>query len=223
MLRVVRSRDDAAAAGDLAAQVVLGGMHYEGRGGAARDHAAALAWARRGAAGHMIDGNFMVATMNELGEGGLAAGGADGPRLYRIAAEAGHPVARYRLGVCYSKARGVQQDRAEAARHWRIAAELGWPPAQADMANSLIHGIGVEQNFAEALRFAKMADASGHPHGALHIGIMHHNGWGRAADHTAGVKWLSKAARMGDEPSRQLLMGWAVGGDSESQAALARL
>ena len=54
-----------------------------GGGGAARDHAAALGGARRGAAGHMIDGNFMVATMNELGEGGLAAGGADGPRLYR--------------------------------------------------------------------------------------------------------------------------------------------
>lgn len=188
-----------------------------------KDAKAALAWARRAAAANVVDGHFTVGMMHELGEGGLAAGGAEAPRLYRIAADAGHPGARYRLGVCYSKGRGVAQDRAEAARHWRLAADAGWPPAQADMSNSLVHGVGVAVDYREAMRYAKLADASGHPHGALQLGMLHQNGGGVPPNHREAVKWLAKAAAMGEEQSMRLLQGWAIAGDADAQAALGRL
>ncbi|MBO7271401.1 MAG: sel1 repeat family protein [Bacteroidaceae bacterium] len=41
------------------------------------------------------------------------------------AAENGHPVAQYDLGVCYYNGKGVSQSRDEAVKWWRIAAQQG--------------------------------------------------------------------------------------------------
>jgi TPR repeat protein len=44
---------------------------------------------------------------------------------YSKAAETGHPVAQYDLGVCYYNGKGVPQSRDEAVKWWRVAAQQG--------------------------------------------------------------------------------------------------
>ena len=132
-------------------------------------------------------------------------------------------MARYRLGVCYSKGRGVPQDRAEAARHWRQAADAGVPMAQADLANAFVHGVGVAKDYKSALLYARKADESGHPHGSLQLGALFANGWGVPADRRESAKWFARSAGMGDEQALGMLRSLAAGGDADAAAALRRL
>ena len=54
----------------------------------------------------------------------------EGARWYRKAAEQGHSVAQYNLGVCYQVGSGVVQSNAEAIKWYRKAAEQGDADAQ---------------------------------------------------------------------------------------------
>ena len=60
---------------------------------------------------------------------GLPADPAEAARLYRLAAEAGHPVAQLNLGELYSRGRGVERDLVQAHLWLSRAAAQGrqWP------------------------------------------------------------------------------------------------
>jgi TPR repeat protein len=44
---------------------------------------------------------------------------------YRKAAEQGHPLAQYDLGICYYNGKGVEKSRDEAVKWWTAAAKQG--------------------------------------------------------------------------------------------------
>ena len=209
----------AAERGDLASQYLVAQEIVAKKG----DLREAFAWLARAAAGNVADACAQLGFAHEVGEGGLAAGSPEAPRLYLRAAEAGHKFARYRLGVCYSKGRGIAKDDKVAVSHWRIAADAGWAPAQADLSNALINGIGTPVDYAEGRKYALLADSQGHPHGPLQLGVLALNGWGEPLNHTAGIDHFARAAAAGEEQAVGLLRRFAGEGDSCAAAALQKL
>jgi TPR repeat protein len=54
----------------------------------------------------------------------------EGVKWYKKAAEQGHAVAQFNLGICYDNGNGVKKDREEAARWFKKAADQGDVKAQ---------------------------------------------------------------------------------------------
>lgn len=95
---------------------------------------------------------------------------------YRMAADAGHAVAQYELGLCYLEGRGVPQDATEAERLNRMAAEQGLALAEYEEGCFLSMGDGVPQD--EAAAFDWFAKAAEHDHPGAHaaVGVYYEEG-----------------------------------------------
>ncbi|MEY8241883.1 MAG: SEL1-like repeat protein [Cycloclasticus sp.] len=74
-------------------------------------------------------------------------------KLYRDAADRGHPVAQNNLGVMYVNGEGVKQSYKEAYLLWSKAANQGLAHAQYGLGNLYIHGLGVEGDMNRALEW----------------------------------------------------------------------
>lgn len=108
-----------ARAGNAAAQLRMGLMHYHGHGVREND-AQALMWFDRAARQGLADAQFQLGNMYAYGlAGGDAA--SDPARLaaqwYFEAARQGHAEAQYSLGILFLTGSGVVQNDAQA-RHW---------------------------------------------------------------------------------------------------------
>lgn len=117
-----------AEAGDADAQLALGQMYEDGRGGRP-DYPAAADWYARAARQGLPLAQHRLGQLYERGLGvardyGAAAG------WYRRAAEQGLDVAQYRLGYFYEKGLGVRRDVNQAVA-WYERAAAGWRSGQA--------------------------------------------------------------------------------------------
>ena len=82
-------------------------------------------------------------------ESGTGATGKDeekAARLYRLAADQGHEMARTALGRCYLLGKGVAKDEKEAVRMFRIAADKDVADAWYYLGWCYAHGLGVERD-----------------------------------------------------------------------------
>jgi TPR repeat protein len=77
------------------------------------------------------------------------------------AAEQGNPVAKYRLGLCFLNAEGVDTDLTEARVWFQEAAEQGYAEAQYELGNCYFNGIDVEKNRIEAVKWYTKAAEQG--------------------------------------------------------------
>jgi len=98
--------------------------------------------------------------MYENGQG-VKQDHAEAVRWYRKAAEQGHAVSQYNLGVMYANGQGVKQDHAEAVRWYRKAAEQGHTGGQCNLGGMYENGQGVKQDHAEAVRWYRKAAEQG--------------------------------------------------------------
>ena len=78
------------------------------------------------------------------------------------AAEQGNPVAKYKLGLCFLNAEGVDTDLTEARFWFRKAAEQGNARAQFLLGVCYDKGHGVEQDKAEAVKWYSQAAEQGY-------------------------------------------------------------
>ena len=85
----------------------------------------------------------------------------------RPLAEAGDPMAQYRLGVMFDYGQGVTPDTAEAARWLRLAARQGNADAQFALGLMYELGRGVKWSHGEAFVWIRRAAHQGH-YSALH-------------------------------------------------------
>jgi len=83
-------------------------------------------------------------------------------RYYKMAADQGHPAARYNLGLCYKKGKGVEKDINEAINYFLLSAEQGHVLSQAILGWCYENGEGVEINIKEAVRFYKLSLEQNH-------------------------------------------------------------
>src|SRR6266700_3359375 len=93
---------------------------------------------------------------------------AEAVNWFRKAADQGHAVAQFSLGVVYKKGRGVEKNEREAVAWFRKAAEQGDTAAQSDLGAMYRDGRGVEKNAREAVAwFRKAADQGYAPRNAI--------------------------------------------------------
>lgn len=94
---------------------------------------------------------------------------------FRTAAEAGDPLAAYKVGCYYAGQFGViSPDEAEALRYKRIAAEAGYVLAQLDVA--IIHYRRGEHS--EAVRWFEAAARQGDSQSLYNLSVMYKDGQG---------------------------------------------
>jgi TPR repeat protein len=80
-----------------------------------------------------------------------------------LAAEQGHVIAQYNLGVRYASGNGVPQSWEEAVKWFRMAADQGDADAQNNLGTCYARGLGLSQDYVEAARWLQLAADQGHP------------------------------------------------------------
>ena len=125
---------------------------------------------------------------------------------YQKAAEQGHAVAQYSLGLCYYKhGRGVKKDRTKSVYWYRKAAEQGYAEAQVSLGYCYDQGEGVEQDLSEAVYWYQKAADQGHATGQFNLGVCYANGRGVNKDLDLAAYWYTQSAEQGDEDARRNL------------------
>ena len=177
-----------ASRGDVLAARVLGALHVEGRL-VVPDMARGLAWIDRAIAGGDRDSMIYKAELAERGLG-MPLDRALARDLYRQAAEAGSPVAAYRLGADRARRGAVE----EAERWLTAAAELGSSRAQVDL-GVLLYRQG-DRDDAAADWFHRAAREE-NPEGLYNLALCLLQGRGVVADRVLATEYLRQAAAAG--------------------------
>ena len=86
---------------------------------------------------------------------------AEAIRWAKLAANQGHVLAQYNLGIIYSNGNGVAPDDTEAARWYELAAQQGYVLAQSSLGLQYSAGRGVSRDPVRALMWLNLAAARG--------------------------------------------------------------
>lgn len=143
----------------------------------------------------VVDPAAIYADAVELLQTGQAEAGA--AEMQR-AAEAGHPMAQYRLALAYERGEGVGVDLA-AARIWtERAAASGVAMAMHNLGVYNARGEGAARDEAAAFRWFRQAAEFGVPDSQYNLGILYERGRGVSEDKSEALFWFLLAARQGD-------------------------
>lgn len=145
------------------------------------------------------DAALGLAIYHGEGRGGEVPDIAQTVRYYKLAAEAGGPMAQWAVGNFHYEGKWAPRSEQLAAHWYAKAAEQGHAPAQCFLASMHEHGQAVGQSVAEAVRPYSLASAQGYPLARLRLGEMLVKGdaEGLPADPAAGaclIAWASGRA-----------------------------
>lgn len=118
-------------------------------------------------------------------------------RLFKLAAEAGHVGAMYRIGSIHEAGIDVDRDSDLALRWYRKAAALGNTQAMVRMA--LIHARteGPRRDYSEAVRWLKKAAEQGDGVAMMNLGKMHDEGIGVDRSPNEAARYMLGSLRAG--------------------------
>ena len=139
---------------------------------------------------------------------GCATNLEESVRLYRLAAETGHPGAQDSLGLCLLRGLGCATNEAEAVRWLTAAAEQENPSAMNNLAFCHMNGKGVPKAGNKGFIWAKLAAEKGHAPSQTLVGECYLDGRGVEADQDQALIWLRLAARKGNQRARLLLQAF---------------
>jgi Sel1 repeat len=140
------------------------------------------------------DALFMLASMHDVGAGGLRKDPVEAARLLQRAADAGHVPSKVQLGRKYQTGAGVPQDAAKGRALFSAAAQSGSVEAQFHLALAWLDGLGGAKDPAEAQRWLVPAAKAGHQEAQLILGIMMQTGMGGQKNEFAARRLLRQAA-----------------------------
>ena len=126
--------------------------------------------------------------------------------MYRSLAEQGSAWAQYRMGLIYSKGKGVPQDFAKALKWYHKAAAQGDADAQFNIGSMYDEGKGVQQAYVETVKWYRMAAEQGHVKAQYKLGRMYYEDRGVPQDYSEAAKWFNKAAKQGNAGA-QIMLG----------------
>lgn len=115
----------------------------------------------------------------------------------RAKAEAGDPVARFKLAGFYARGEGVAQDLVEAAKWLTLAAEQGYAPAQNNLAVCYATGAGVPKDQAKAIEWIRKSAERGYARAQCYLGLSYAKGEGVPRDQAQAIDWFRKSAAQG--------------------------
>jgi TPR repeat protein len=117
---------------------------------------------------------------------------------YRRAAELGHAVAMFNIGLCHELGSGVEQDMEQAINWYIKAAEHGHVLAQFNIAVCYEYGEGVVKDMEQAAKWYHKAAEHGDETSQISLGDFYFNGIGVAKDMIKAVEWYRRAAEQGN-------------------------
>lgn len=123
----------------------------------------------------------------------------------REAADAGEPLAQYRLGALYETGKNVPRDLKLAAAWYLRAAKGGNRRAMHDIGLAYVNGTGVGQNYAEAARWFKAAADLGLVESQFNLAVLSERGLGMPASPARAYQWYAVAAAQGDAEAKRRL------------------
>ena len=206
--------------GNALAQIELGSMYGKGQG-FRRNFKKAYVWCALAAANGIEEAeNFRDANAAKLSPEQLAAARQEvaeiqaSPRYsqgcspeedakaaeqLRLAAGQGDAQAQNKLGLSYSKGKGVAHDYAQALKWYRSAAEQGLAVAQYNLGQMYANGRGVEQNDATAAKYWLLAAGQGFADAQFRLGVCYNTGKGIARNDIEAYIWYFLAVEYGNK------------------------
>lgn len=145
-------------------------------------------------------------------------------KLFKRAAEKGHPAAQFQWALRLMSDEFGEQDRAEAETWLRRAASSGHPEAAVRLAELYLRGSMAPPNYYEAAQWYRIAAEKGDLRAARALGSLYLTGRGVARDEQAASHWLGLAARSGDAASQAeyaslVLQGFGQASDQSEVAS----
>lgn len=140
----------------------------------------------------------------------------------RPAAEKGHKKAQYRLGRCYDKGLGVEENNETAFQWYAKAAAQDHTKSQYQLGRCYMKGKGTEKNQKKAVEYFMKAAKKDHAEAQLALGKAYMKGKGVEADPKKAKSWISKAVKHPDDGKALLeeLRKEAAAGDADAKAIL---
>ena len=211
----VRHLRSAAEANYAPAQVAVGFLFLNGRGGLTKDDAEAVRLFRLAADQGDATGKANLGFLYESGRGGLAKDEKEAVRLYRLAADQGNALGQANLGAAYDNGKGgLPKDGNEAVRLYRLAADQGNAQAQANLGFMYANGKGgLSNDDVEAVRLFRLAADQGNALGQNNLGFMYQTGRGGLSKDDADAGRLYRlAAAQGNVQAQAALASWYTTG-----------
>ena len=126
---------------------------------------------------------------------GVPQDDTEAAKWYRRAAEQGHAVGQYQLGLYYAEGRGgVPRDDTQAVKWYRQAADQGVASAQTNLGFMYAEGRGVQQDDTEAAKWYRRAADQGQALAQLNLGGLYLAGRGVPQDFVLAHMWSNLAA-----------------------------
>lgn len=146
-----------------------------------------------------IEAQFVLGALHTVGDrsGGVERDMRTATAWYEKAAERGHPIAQFNLGVFYANGTGVAQDMTFAARWWQRAALQGHVEAQFNLGLLYAQGLGIAADPKEAVRWWDLAAKQGSAAAQFNLGVMYVKGEGVEEDPSEAVRLWQLSARQG--------------------------
>ena len=200
----------AADAGDAHAMMRLGICYHFGKGGVGVDFAEAARWSARATEARNPPSSAFhnLANCYCYGEGVLK-NLSEAARLYRIAAELGHPNAQFALGNCLQRGQGVPYNPVEAFIWLKCAADAGYAGAQGEVGYALDTGLGVPEDKAAAVVYFRRGADQGDATAMCNLGLCYTTGDSVPRDMPQAVAWLTRARDAG-EPAAAMRLAMIV-------------
>lgn len=124
---------------------------------------------------------------------------------FRTAAEMGHLMAQYNLGLMYIKGTGTEKSPEMAVKYFEMAAEGGLANAQFDLGLLYYQGDGVEKSYEMAVKYWKMAADQGYVKALNNLGFMYENGYGVPVNYEIAMEYYQQSADKGNKNGKKSL------------------
>ncbi len=191
--------------GDASAQVNLGLLYENGRGGLPKDDREAARLYKLAADQGDAGGRANLGVFYRGGRGGLPKDDGEAARLFKLAADQGDAGGRANLGFFYESGRGgLPKDDGEAARLYRLAADQGNAWGQNNLGVYYEKGLGgLPKDDREAARLYRLAADQGNAPAQVNLGFFYENGrGGLPKDEREAARLYKLAADQGDAGGR---------------------
>jgi TPR repeat protein len=170
-----------------------------------RDWGRALTTCQSEAATGNTSSQLLLGLMYDRGFG-VSPDAPTAVKWYTQAADAGHRVAAYRVGVLRRDgAPGVPRDEAAAFRWFERSAQLGEPDAELALADAYFRGKGVGQNKTEGIVWYRTAADHGLAEAQFQLGQLYARGDAVVKSEPTAITWFQRAAAQGHTSARDEL------------------
>lgn len=143
------------------------------------------------------EAQFTLGVLYNRGDGGLAKDMIEAIYWYRKAAEQGHVVAQYNMGILCATGNGLARDTRAAIDWWRMAALQGHAEAQFNLGMFYAEGTGVNPDPSEAVKWWSLAAKQGLAAAQFNLGLMYMKGEGIDENQEEAVKLWRLSANQG--------------------------